>query len=179
MKKIEITVNSELIEADDGQTVMDAMIAAGINVIGHIGCKGGVCGACACLVKRTDGKVKASLACRTVAEDKMTVLFPESKAIPVKYDFDKLTTCGKQIAELYPEIYNCVNCGKCTENCVRGIDVRKMIENAKYGDLEKIAEMSFDCIACGACSFNCPAKINHAEVGLLARRLQVKTITQS
>lgn len=171
---IEFYVDGEVVSAENGVTIIDAMIKAGKHVVGHVGCKGGACGACTCIVRREDGKSIPALACRTLAENGMRVSFPKPDVRPVKYVLEQMPYTSGLISELYPEIYNCVTCGKCTKNCVKGIDVRLMIENAKYGDLKKVADISFSCIGCGACSFGCPAKINHAEVGLLARRFYAK-----
>ncbi len=170
MSEIEFTVSGEKIKAEQGVTILDAMINNGLNVVGHVGCKGGVCGACTCMI-RYSGEVKPMLACRTIAQDGMIVSFPKAKVFPVKYNLKEYEFNNGMISELYPEIYNCVCCGMCTKYCTQGIDVRLMIENAKYGDLKKVSDLSFSCISCGACSYACPAKINHAEVGLLARRL--------
>lgn len=174
MSEIKFTVCGVELAASGGVTILDAMIKGGFNVVGHVGCKGGVCGACTCLIRYSDGRVQPSLACRTLVEEGMKVSFPEPKVFPVKYKLGEKRESNGIISELYPEIYNCVGCGKCTAYCTQNIDVRLMIENAKYGDLKKVSELSFHCIACGACSFSCPAKINHAEVGLIARRLSAK-----
>jgi Fe-S oxidoreductase len=45
------------------------------------------------------------------------------------------------------------------------------VNAAIRGDIEKVADTSFDCIMCGLCASRCPAEIVHYHVALLARRL--------
>ena len=44
------------------------------------------------------------------------------------------------------------------------------------GDIEKVAELSFDCIMCGLCAMRCPAGIVPYNTAQLARRLYGKFI---
>lgn len=172
--KIEFTVDGEIISAKRGVTIIDALISAGESVVGKVGCKGGVCGACLCLIERSGGKPEYALACRTLAEDGLKVFFVKPSPKKVKYDFLSIKPEGNILIQLYPEINGCISCGKCNERCVKGIDVLSVVRSAREGDYKKVADLSYNCIECGACSNGCPSKINQAEVSLLARRIYAK-----
>lgn len=56
---------------------------------------------------------------------------------------------------------NCINCGKCADNCpMRLIPalLDKAILAGDYKQAEKLGVMN--CIECGSCAYNCPAKRN-------------------
>jgi succinate dehydrogenase/fumarate reductase-like Fe-S protein len=42
---------------------------------------------------------------------------------------------------------------------------------AMRGDIEAVANMSFDCIMCGLCAARCPAEEPQYNIAILARRL--------
>jgi Na+-translocating ferredoxin:NAD+ oxidoreductase RnfC subunit len=44
----------------------------------------------------------------------------------------------------------------------------------KRGDIERMAEISFDCIQCGLCAIRCPAELAQYNFAQLARRLYGK-----
>lgn len=54
---------------------------------------------------------------------------------------------------------NCINCGRCTENCPMRL-IPSLMERAigakDYLQAEKLGVMN--CIECGTCAYNCPAK---------------------
>ena len=179
IKTVRITVAGKEIETPENLTIIKAMEHAGISVAEHCGCLMGMCGACACIIRKEGSdKPVTGLACREKVENGMIVAFPVKIALRRKeYDLNRLVPNRGALVEIFPEIYSCVNCGACTKNCTQGIDVRAYIDDARFGDIKKISEMTFNCIACGACSALCPAKINHAEVALLARRITAKYLT--
>ena len=170
MSELIITVDGEKITAKSGQSIIDALISSNKSVVGKIGCSGGVCGACLCTVEIGDKK-RYSLACRTEVKDGMNVRFLSPDFKSGKRDASALKSLNTAVKDIYPEILSCVSCGKCDRQCVKGIEVKKCIDLAIRGDIKTLTDLAFSCVECGACSVGCPAKINHAEVFLTARRL--------
>lgn len=154
-------------------TIMKAMEYAGYKFIRGCGCRGGFCGACGTVYRTKDSyKLKVGLACQTVIEDGMYLaqipFYPGNKA---QYDLAQLAADTQVLVKLYPEVMRCIACNSCTKICPQDIDVMGYINAAIRGDIDKVADMSFDCIMCGLCATRCPAEIVHYNVALLARRL--------
>ena len=78
----------------------------------------------------------------------------------------------------YPEIARCVSCNTCTKACPQDIEVMDYIQAALRGDYQQVAQLSFDCIQCGLCSMRCPADIKHYHVGLMARRIYARYLSE-
>ena len=154
-------------------TIMKAMEYAGFRFIRGCGCRGGFCGACGTVFRTRDSyKLKVGLACQTVVEDGMFLTeIPFYPANKKEYDIAKQPADTQVLVRFYPEVMRCISCNSCTKICPQDIDVMGYINAAIRGDIEKVADMSFDCIMCGLCASRCPAEIVHYHVGLLARRL--------
>ena len=45
------------------------------------------------------------------------------------------------------------------------------IAAAMRGDINKVAELSFECIMCGTCASKCPAELSQHQIAMLARRI--------
>jgi Fe-S oxidoreductase len=155
---------------------MDAMEYAGYKLIRGCGCRSGFCGACATIYRiKGEQELKVCLSCQTKVENDMYVaylpFFPGMKKI---FDIEEVKPTEQLMAQLYPEIYNCIGCNACTKSCPQSLEVMQYIAYAQRGEYEKCAHTSFDCVACGICSSRCPAGITHAHVALLARRLTGK-----
>jgi len=170
---ITIYVMGEAYRVPKELTIMKAMEYAGFRFIRGCGCRGGFCGACGTVYRTRDSyKLKVGLACQTVVEDGMYLtqipFYPANKA---QYDIEQLPANTQVLVRLYPEIMRCIACNSCTRICPQDIDVMGYINAAIRGDIEKVADMSFDCIMCGLCASRCPAEIVHYHVALLARRL--------
>uniref|UniRef100_A0A7C4GF57 4Fe-4S dicluster domain-containing protein n=1 Tax=candidate division WOR-3 bacterium TaxID=2052148 RepID=A0A7C4GF57_UNCW3 len=154
-------------------TIMKAMEYAGYQFIRGCGCRGGFCGACGTVYRTKDSyKLKVGLACQTVIEDGMYLaqipFYPGNKAV---YELNKLAADTQVLVKHYPEVMRCIACNSCTKICPQDIDVMGYINMAIRGDIDRVADMSFDCIMCGLCATRCPAEIVHYNVALLARRL--------
>lgn len=154
-------------------TIMKAMEYAGYRFVRGCGCRGGFCGACGTVYRTKDSyKLKVGLACQTVIEDGMYLaqipFYPGNKA---EYELAKLAADTQVLVKHYPEIMRCIACNSCTKICPQDIDVMGYINKAIRGDIDGVADMSFDCIMCGLCATRCPAEIVHYNVALLARRL--------
>jgi len=170
---ITIFVMGEAYRVPGELTIMKAMEYAGFKFIRGCGCRGGFCGACGTVYRTTDSyKLKVGLACQTVVEDGMFLTqIPFYPANKKQYDIAKEPANTQVLVRFYPEVMRCIACNSCTKICPQDIDVMGYINAAIRGDIEKVADMSFDCIMCGLCASRCPAEIVHYNVGLLARRL--------
>jgi Fe-S oxidoreductase len=170
---ITIFVMGEAYQVPKDLTIMKAMEYAGFRFIRGCGCRGGFCGACGTVFRKKDSyKLKVGLACQTVVEDGMYLAqIPFYPANKKQYDIAKEPANTQVLVRFYPEIMRCIACNSCTKICPQDIDVMGYINAAIRGDIEKVADMSFDCIMCGLCASRCPAEIVHYNVGLLARRL--------
>jgi ferredoxin len=170
---ITIYVMGEAYRVPKDLTIMKAMEYAGFRFIRGCGCRGGFCGACGTVFRTRDSyKLKVGLACQTVVEDGMFLTqIPFYPANKKQYDIAKEPANTQVLVRFYPEIMRCIACNSCTKICPQDIDVMGYINAAIRGDIEKVADLSFDCIMCGLCATRCPAEIVHYHVGLLARRL--------
>jgi ferredoxin len=170
---ITIFVMGEAYRVPKELTIMKAMEYAGFRFVRGCGCRGGFCGACGTVYRKQDSyKLKVGLACQTVAEDGMFLtqipFYPANKA---EYDIEKLEANTQVLVRHYPELMRCIACNSCTKICPQDIDVMGYVNAAIRGDIDKVADMSFDCIMCGLCASRCPAEIVHYNVALLGRRL--------
>ena len=179
VKNINIYLLGKKYKVPDNLTIMKAFEYSGYKLTKGVGCRQGFCGACACIYRiKGERELHYALACETKVRDNMYVgtlpYFPLEKG---KYNICDIKADEKLMMELYPEVYSCVNCNACTQSCPQGIDVRAYIEDAQNGDFRACAEKSFSCIMCGICSSRCPAEISHAEVAMLARRINGRLIS--
>jgi Fe-S oxidoreductase len=160
-------------------TIMKAVEYAGYKYIRGCGCRGGICGACATFYRYLgDYRLKAGLACQTVAEENMVIMqlpfFPSNRP---DYDLDGITgSPHEELRRLYPEVFKCVGCGTCTRTCPMDIDVMDYIALMKRGDLKGAALKSFDCVLCGLCAARCPAQISQFTAAMFVRRIYGKQI---
>jgi formate hydrogenlyase subunit 6/NADH:ubiquinone oxidoreductase subunit I len=161
-------------------TIMGAIEYAGYLIKRGAGCREGFCGACATVYRLPgDYKIYTGLACTTLVEEGMWLaqlpVIPGQKAI---YDLNKLEPTVSTIQKLYPEVFRCVACNTCTKACPQDLEVMDYIQAAKQGDIEKVMDLAFDCICCGLCAIRCPAEIVQYNVGILAKRLYGKYLSQ-
>lgn len=159
-----------------GLTIMQAMEFAGYRFIRSCGCRAGFCGACSTVYRiEGDYRLKTAMACQIRVEDGMYLTqIPFTPAERVNYDINKLTPGIEAFLQTYPEILRCLGCNSCTKACPQDIDVMEYIATGKRGDVEKMAEISFDCIQCGLCAIRCPAELAQYNYAQLARRLYGK-----
>ena len=175
-KTVDIFLFGKQYAVPENLTIMTAMEYVGYQLVRGCGCRSGFCGACA-TVYRIEGErsLHACLAGQTKVEDRMCVLtFPSFPLQKKVYDLETIPISAAPVAQLYPEIENCIGCNACTRLCPQGIDVKQYIADARSGDFAKCAEASFACVMCGVCSSRCPAGISHPQVAMLARRINGK-----
>lgn len=154
-------------------TIMKAMEWAGYTLIRGVGCRGGFCGACATVYRiKDDPKLYFGLACQTVVRPDMYLgqipFFPAKRA---RYDLQNITAEPSTVFKIYPEVLRCLGCGTCTKACPQELDVKGYMAAAMRGDIEKVANLSFDCIMCGLCAARCPAEEPQYNIAILNRRL--------
>ncbi len=177
-KMVRVYIMGREFEVPATLNIVKAFEYAGYRFIRGIGCRGGYCGACATVYRfKDDYRLNFTLACQKAVEDGMYLtILPFVPAENAKYDLDKLKPRGTVLLELYPEIARCVACNTCTKACPQELEVMDYVQAAIRGDIEEVANLSFDCIQCGLCAMRCPAEIVPYNVGQLARRLYGKYI---
>jgi len=173
---VRIHIMGKEYEVPKGLTMMDAIEYSGYQLIRGVGCRGGFCGACATLYRLEDDyKLYADLACQKTVEDGMYLMqLPFTPAGRVSYDIEDIGDGGNPLLENYPEIARCVSCNTCTKACPQDLEVMDFINEAIRGNIEAVANLSFDCIQCGICAARCPAEIPHHHVAQMARRIHGK-----
>lgn len=176
--KVGIYVMGKEYKVPVGLTIMEAMEYIGYRFIRGCGCRGGFCGACATVYRmKEDYKLQMDLACQKVVEDGMfLVQIPFAPAEKKVYDLKDLSPSKSVFLEYYPEIAKCVSCNTCTKACPQDLEVMDYVQAAIKGDIEEVAEISFDCIQCGLCAIRCPMDIVPYYPAQLARRLYGKYI---
>ena len=176
-KEIPIHIMGREYMVPETLTIMKAIEYAGYKYIRGCGCRGGICGACGTFYRFIgDYKLRAGLACQTVAEPDMIIMqLPFFPANRPGYDLDNmLLTPHEELRRLYPEVFKCVGCGTCSRTCPMDIDVMDYIALMKRGDLKGAALKSFDCVMCGLCAARCPAQISQFNAAMFVRRLYGK-----
>ena len=168
---IEIYLFSKKYKVSKNLTVLAAMESVGIKFAENCGCKAGLCGACLIIVRKKDNSINYCLACQTMVEEGMHVAKPQKdiffKNIP---NLDKVSLNEEIIKELFPEIYSCVSCNICTNNCVKGLNVMGFVKETQKAYFKNCSELLFECVMCNACSYNCPANISHANIAFFIRK---------
>src|SRR5512139_747802 len=169
---IPIYIMGQRVEVPNTLTIIKALEYAGYTLTRGVGCRSGFCGACATVYRlKGDPKLYFALACQTVVKPDMYLaqipFFPSRRA---DYCLEELEPTAATLFTLYPEILRCLGCGTCSKACPQDIDVRSYMAAAMRGDINAVADISFDCIACGLCSSRCPVEETQYNVALLARR---------
>lgn len=161
-------------------TIMGAIEYVGYQIKRGAGCREGFCGACATVYRLPgDYKIYTGLACTTLVQEGMWLSqLPSIPAQKPIYDINKLEPDVSTFQKIYPEVFRCVACNTCTKACPQDLEVMDYIQAAIRGDIEAVMDLSFDCLSCGMCAIRCPAEIVQYNVGLLARRLYGKYLSQ-
>jgi succinate dehydrogenase/fumarate reductase-like Fe-S protein len=173
VEKVTINIMGREYRVPAGLTILQAMEFSGYRLERGVGCRGGVCGACSATYRVSgDYRLKSGLACQTVVEDGMELtqmpFFPANKAV---YDVESIAPDEATLREYYPELTRCMGCNSCTLICPQNLEVMEYMSAALRGEIEKVAELSFECILCRLCTTRCPADEVQPFVAILARRL--------
>jgi succinate dehydrogenase/fumarate reductase-like Fe-S protein len=178
--KVRITIMDKRYEVPQGLTILNAYEYAGYQLVRGVGCRGGVCGACA-TVYRMEGEFRrrSCLACQTEVMQGMILApihsYPTNRPA---YDVAKIGDPRRAVVDLFPEVQKCLGCNACNKICPQSIDVMGYVAAIIAGDLEKASDLSFDCILCGMCATTCPAEISQHNAALLARRVYARHLVQ-
>ena len=172
-KLIPIFVMGRRYDVPQGLTIMKAMEHAGYKFIRGAGCRGGVCGACGTVYRKTgDYKLYSGLACQTVVEPDMYLtqipFYPANRA---EYKFEELTSAPEEIFKLYPELFRCLACNTCAKICPMNIAVMDVISYLKQGNITRAVELGYDCIQCGLCASRCMGELPQYHIIQLAKRI--------
>ncbi|MCX7022935.1 MAG: 4Fe-4S dicluster domain-containing protein [bacterium] len=150
-RMLNIYIMGKKYQVPETLTILKAIEYSGYQFIRGCGCRGGICGACG-TVYRTAGdyKLKSGLACQTVVEPEMYLaqipFYPANKAT---YDIEKLEPTADALIEHYPELLRCMGCNACSKVCPQDLETMEYMSAAMKGDLERVAELSFECLMCG------------------------------
>jgi heterodisulfide reductase subunit C len=175
---VPIFVMGKRYEVPASLTIQKALEYAGYQLVRGVGCRGGICGACGTVYRLPENHtIKVGLACQTVVESDMRIavlpFFPANRKV---YNIRDVLPEPDIFAKLYPEIMRCMGCNTCTKSCPMDINTMEYISAAIRGDIEKVANLSFDCVMCGLCTARCPGELGQYNIGILARRIYGKRI---
>ncbi len=169
-----LTINGVPVEARTGMTVVEATWRGGVQRVTSVACMEGVCGSCRIMVKRSK-QVKVALACQTLVEDGLEVVFlPPASAPRHRYELGEFQDgwdTHARFQEVFPEAARCRHCHGCDASCPKGIRVEEGVALASAGRFGDAGETFFECIMCELCVGACPELIAPAHVGLFSRRV--------
>ena len=169
LKNVEITVSGKPLLAKEGETIIQAIWAAGRANEIQTGCIGGVCGACTVTIRFSDGRNGSSdLACLKSVEEGMEV-FP----YPIEPGRPSAPTFSPDIKKLkneFPSLDRCTKCESCTKACPMDIPVMDSVLRMQKGEFNEVAEDFTTCIHCGLCRFVCEDQVKPHNMGLWVRR---------
>jgi succinate dehydrogenase/fumarate reductase-like Fe-S protein len=170
---VTIQITERAVKVPASLTILKALEYAGYKLTHGVGCRAGFCGACGTVYRlKGDHKLHVALACQTVVEDGMYLaqipFFPGQKPV---YEVTDLTADAASILQVFPETITCLGCNTCTKACPQDLEVMHYVAASLGGQIEALADMSFDCIMCGLCVARCPAELVPPHIGLLGRRL--------
>ncbi|MBF0428205.1 MAG: 2Fe-2S iron-sulfur cluster binding domain-containing protein [Magnetococcales bacterium] len=172
---VSIRYDETWMDVPAGKTILTALEASGIGFVRGVGCRGGICGACAVLyrIPAKSHALSAALMCQENVQEGMEILplpyVPQTK-VPHCLNLLEGETPGYHVLRLYPEVNNCIMCGECVRVCPKDIDVMGYVGMIKRGDLKGAAQESFTCIGCQICVLRCPSSISQPNAALAARR---------
>jgi ferredoxin len=170
---VPIFIMGKKYEVPAGLTIMKAMEYSGYQLVRGAGCRGGFCGACSTVYRLPDNyRLQIGLACQTMVEPGMFLAqIPFYPAHRAQYRLEELQPTFQTVVQTYPELLRCLSCGTCSKVCPQDIDVKQYMADAMRGDINGVADRSFDCIMCGLCVSRCPADEVQPNIAILCRRL--------
>ena len=178
---IDIYIMGRHCQVPEGLTILTALEYSGYRLLRGCGCRAGFCGACATIYNfKNDPQLRYDLACqKSVEPDMCLVQIPFFPAVKTTYDLEKVRAEGDILKDLYPDIVKCFGCNTCTKACPQELEVMWFMTDALRGDIQAVADRSFDCVMCGLCAARCPQGLVPYNIGLLARRLYGRYLSSS
>jgi ferredoxin len=178
---VRVSIMGKWYDLPAGLTILTAYEYVGYRMVRGVGCRGGLCGACATIYRTTgDFHRHGCLSCQTAVASGMILsrpqFFPANRPDYELKDLEDSKDPAGAVIEVYPELQNCIGCNACTKICPQGIDVMGYVASMLRGDMERTADLSFDCVSCGLCPVVCPAEISQFTAALLSRRLYGKHV---
>jgi len=184
---ITFTINNKKLEVEEGTTVLEAALAAGIKIPTICYHKDlspyGACRLCLVEIERR-GKPRLEVSCLYKAEEGLKVKtdtpwVKKTRKIIFELllaeapDSEKIRNLAKEYGVTQSRIKlekkgNCILCGLCARVCAE-ISKRNAINFANRGVRRRI-QTPFDktsetCIGCGACAYICPTNVIKIEEG--------------
>lgn len=175
-ERVNVVIDGKSIQASPSLSVIQALWNAGYPRVKGVGCLEGVCGSCRVMVRRGgEDKVRMELACQTLVEEGMQVLFMVFPS-PTHHhyeltDIQNSWDVQAKFHRVFPEASNCRHCGGCYSACPKGINVELGVKLAVDGRFREAGELFVDCIMCNLCMTGCPEEIAPNHVGVFSRRV--------
>jgi len=168
---ITLRIQNRSLTATPGMTLLQALAANGVSLVGRVGCLGGVCGACAgSYADLETGAPRTALACQLLVCDGLDFQFASAPALPLAYRSDRLSPDLPSLMAVHPEAVRCRACDACTLVCPVGIDAMAGVLEAAQGRLAEAGERLTPCVSCNLCQTVCEVGIAPQRVMLYARR---------
>jgi succinate dehydrogenase/fumarate reductase-like Fe-S protein len=168
---ITIRYQGEEIAAHTGMTLLQALWESGHRLVEHVGCLGGVCGACAgTYVDPESGTTRPALACQLMVRDGLDFRFLAAPPLRAACRSTDLGCELPQVASHYPEVLRCRVCAACTQICPQEIDAMRCVTDTLQGMVEATAARALACVSCGLCAAVCEVGIAPNLVMTFVRR---------
>jgi len=170
--EITLRIQGRTLTAAPGMTLLQALAANGVSLVGRVGCLGGVCGACVGSYQDPEsGAPRTALACQFLVRDGLDFQFAAAPGSPpLAYRSDRLSADLPSLLATHPEAVRCRACEACTLVCPVGIDAMAGVLEAAQGRLAEAGERLTPCVSCNLCQAVCEVGIAPQRLMLYARR---------
>lgn len=179
MERVRIVFMGQSYEVPALSTVLQSLEGVGYQFVRGVGCRGGLCGACAFLGHlEGEEQIRPGLACQSIVADNLHISpMPSYPVIRPLHALEGRPATYETVRGAYPELLRCIGCNTCTRVCPQDIPVMDLLSATFRNDFFRIADKSFDCILCGLCAARCPADIAPFNIFLYVRRLTGRHLT--
>ncbi len=169
---ITLRIQGQTLAAEAGMTLLQALAANGVSLVGRVGCLGGVCGACAGSYRDpATGTPRTALACQLLVREGLDFQFATAPAgPPLAYRAAELRPDLPGLMATHPEAMRCRACEACTLVCPVGIDAMAGVLEAAQGRLAEAGARLTPCVSCNLCQAVCEVGIAPQRLMLYARR---------
>jgi len=170
--EITLRIQGRTLTATPGMTLLQALAANGVSLVGRVGCLGGVCGACAGSYQDPEsGGPRTALACQFLVQEGLDFQFATAPGgPPLAYRSAALSPDLPGLMASHPEVVRCRACEACTLVCPVAIDAMAGVLEAAQGRLAEAGERLTPCVSCNLCQAVCEVGIAPQRVMLYGRR---------